>query len=85
MICIPGDTDESIIAGMILDEAAIGIVNDKTTAVRVIPVPGKKAGEVVNFGGLFGKGTIAEVSKWRPLKFLARGGQMSATIRSAKN
>ena len=85
MICIPGDTDESIIAGMIADEAAIGIVNDKTTAVRVIPVPGKKAGETVNFGGLFGAGTVANVSRWKPSKFLARGGQISGTIRSAKN
>jgi hypothetical protein len=85
MICIPGDTDESIIAGMIADEAAIGIVNDKTTAVRVIPVPGKRAGETVDFGGLFGTGTIADVSKWKASKFLGRGGQISATIRSAKN
>jgi hypothetical protein len=85
MICIPGDTDESIIAGMIADEAAIGIVNDKTTAVRVIPVPGKRAGQTVDFGGLLGKGTIVEVSKWKPAKFLSRGGQISRTIRSAKN
>jgi hypothetical protein len=85
MICIPGDTDEAIIAGMIADEAAIGIVNDKTTAVRVIPVPGKRAGQTVNFGGLLGKGTIVKVSKWKPAKFLSRGGQISRTIRSAKN
>ena len=85
MICIPGNTDESIIAGMIADEAAIGIVNDKTTAVRVIPVPGKRAGQTVYFGGLLGKGTIVRVSKWKPSKFLSRGGQISRTIRSAKN
>ena len=85
MICIPGDTDESIIAGMIADEAAIGIVNDKTTAVRVIPVPGKRAGQTVDFGGLLGRGTIIKVQKWRPTKFLSRGGQISRTIRSAKN
>jgi len=85
MICIPGDTDESIIAGMIADEAAIGIVNDKTTAVRVIPVPGKRVGQTVDFGGLLGKGTIVEVSKWKPAKFLSRGGQISRTLRSAKN
>ncbi len=85
MICIPGDTDESIIAGMIADEAAIGIVNDKTTAVRVIPVPGKRAGQTVDFGGLLGKGTIIKVTKWKPAKFLSRGGQISRTIRSAKN
>lgn len=85
MICIPGNTDESIIAGMIVDEAAIGIVNDKTTAVRVIPVPGKRAGQTVDFGGLLGRGTIVKVSKWKPTKFLSRGGQISRTIRSAKN
>jgi hypothetical protein len=85
MICIPGSTDESIIAGMIVDEAAIGIVNDKTTAVRVIPVPGKRAGQTVDFGGLLGKGTVVAVSKWKPAKFLSRGGQISRTIRSAKN
>jgi hypothetical protein len=70
---------------MIADEAAIGIVNDKTTAVRVIPVPGKRAGQTVYFGGLLGKGTIVRVSKWKPSKFLSRGGQISRTIRSAKN
>jgi hypothetical protein len=85
MVCIPGDTDESIIAGIIADEMAIGIVNDKTTAVRVIPVPGKGPGETVDFGGLFGTGTVVEVSKWKPQEFLARGGQISATLRSAKN
>lgn len=85
MICIPGDTDEAIIAGMIADEAAIGVVNDKTTAVRVIPVPGKRVGQTVSFGGLFGEGTVVDVSRWRPSKFLGRGGQISGTIRSAKN
>ena len=85
MVCVPGDTDESVIAGMIADEAAIGVVNDKSTAVRVIPVPGKKAGQTVNFGGLLGKGTIVNVTKWKPAKFLARGGHISRTIRSAKN
>jgi uncharacterized protein (UPF0210 family) len=85
MICIPGDTDESVIAGLIADEAAIGVVNDKTTAVRVIPVPGKKSGQKVNFGGLFGEGTVVDVRRWGPSKFLERGGQISGTVRSAKN
>jgi len=85
MVCIPGDTDESIIAGLIADEAAIGIVNDKTTAVRVIPVPGKRAGQTVKFGGLFGNGTIVDVSRWKLSNFLSRGGQISGTVRSAKN
>lgn len=85
MICIPGETDESIIAGMIADEAAIGIANDKATAVRVIPVPGKKAGQTVDFGGLLGKGTVVKLAKWKPTKFLARGGHISRMTGSAKN
>lgn len=85
MVCLPGDTDESIIAGLIADEAAIGVANDKTTAARLIPVPGKKAGQTVNFGGLYGSGTIVDVSRWKASKFLSRGGQISGTIKSAKN
>jgi len=85
MICLPGDTDESILAGIISDEMAIGIVNDKTTACRLIPVPGKKAGQTVDFGGLLGKGTIFPLQKWKPSKFVGRGGHISRSIRSAKN
>jgi len=85
MICLPGDTDESTIAGIIADEMAIGVVNDKTTACRLIPVPGKKAGQVVDFGGLLGKGTIMNMQKWNASKFIKRGGQISRSIRSMKN
>lgn len=85
MVCVPGDTDEWTIAGIIADEMAVGVVNDKTTAVRIIPVPGKRAGQTVNFGGLFGRGTVLRVPKWKPARFLGRGGQISRTIRSAKN
>lgn len=85
MICLPGDTPTETIAGIILDEMAIGIVNDKTTACRLIPVFGKKAGESVDFGGLLGKGTIVNISKWTPSKFVKRGGQISRTVRSFKN
>jgi len=85
MICIPGDTDVWTIAGLIADQAAIGIINDKTTSVRVIPVPGKKPGDVVDFGGLFGKGVVVRVPKWSSKKLLKRGGQISRAARSAKN
>jgi uncharacterized protein (UPF0210 family) len=85
MICIPGDTDVWTIAGMIADQAAIGIINDKTTSVRVIPVPGKKPGDTVDFGGLFGKGVVVEVPRWSPAGFLRRGGQISRAARSARN
>lgn len=85
MICVPGDTDVWTIGGLIADQAAIGIINDKTTSVRVIPVPGKKPGDSVDFGGLFGKGVVVRVQKWSPERFLRRGGQISRAARSAKN
>ena len=85
MICLPGDTDESTLAGIISDEMAIGVMNDKTTACRLIPVPGKRTGQTVDFGGLLGKGTIMSISKWKPSKFVKRGGHIARSIRSMKN
>ncbi len=86
MILIPGDTPPEAIAGLILDEAAIGVVNNKTTAVRVIPVPGGKAGEWIDFGGLFGAGTITPVnSPHGAAVFVNRGGQVPAPLRSLGN
>ena len=73
MIAIPGDTSVDIIAGIIADEAAIGMINNKTTAARLIPVPGKKAGEYVDFGGLLGKGPIIDVERHSPSVFVHRG------------
>ena len=85
MVCVPGDTDEAVINGLIADEIAIGVVNTKTTAVRVIPAYGKKVGDTVNFGGLLGYSPIMELNSYSPAKFIARGGRIPAPIHSLKN
>ncbi len=85
MIIIPGDTSAEIISGIIAAEAAIGMVNTKTTAVRLIPAIGKKAGEELNFGGLLGGGPIMEVNTKSPAKFINRGGRIPAPLQSLKN
>ena len=71
--------------GLIADEIAIGVVNTKTTAVRVIPAYGKKVGDSVNFGGLLGYSPIMDLSPYSPAKFIARGGRIPAPIHSLKN
>lgn len=85
MINIPGDTPDAVISAIIADEAAIGMVNSKTTAVRVIPAIGKSAGEELTFGGLLGSGPVMRVNKASPEKFIARGGRIPAPIQSLKN
>ncbi len=85
MIAIPGDTSAETISAIIADEAAIGVVNNKTTAVRVIPVPGKGVGESVDFGGLFGKAPIMPVHPCSSAAFIARGGRIPAPLNSLKN
>ena len=85
MIAIPGDTTADAIAGIIADEAAIGMINSKTTAVRVIPAIGKKDGEELDWGGLFGHAPIMKVNKMSPSKFINRGGQIPAPLHSLKN
>ncbi len=85
MIAIPGDTPPSVISGMIADECAIGMINGKTTAVRVIPVYGKTVGEEVDFGGLFGTAPIMKVSVGDPSAFIKRGGISPPPIHSFKN
>ena len=85
MIAIPGDTSEETIAGIIADEAAIGMMNQKTTAVRLIPVIGKGEGEVVEFGGLLGYAPIMPVNSFSCEKFVNRGGRIPAPIHSFKN
>ena len=85
MIAIPGDTPASTISGIIADEAAIGMVNQKTTAVRLIPVIGKGVGEVVEFGGLLGYAPIMPVNSFSCEAFVARGGRIPAPIHSFKN
>ncbi len=85
MIAIPGDTKAETIAGIISDEAAIGMINQKTTAVRLIPAIGKKAGDVVEFGGLLGYAPVMSVNNFDCSKFVNRGGRIPAPIHSFKN
>ena len=85
MITIPGDTKATTISGMIADEMAIGMVNQKTTAVRLIPVIGKKVGEVAQFGGLLGYAPIMPVNQFDCSAFIERGGRIPAPIHSFKN
>ena len=85
MIVIPGDTEPEVISALIADEAAIGMINCKTTAVRVVPAVGKKDDENLNFGGLLGYGPIMKISKVKPNIFVNRGGQIPAPLNSLKN
>lgn len=85
MIAIPGDTPETTISGIIADEMAIGMVNNKTTAVRVIPVPGKGVGDWAEFGGLLGGAPILPVNKFSCADFINRGGRIPAPIHSFRN
>lgn len=85
MIAIPGDTSAETISAIIADEAAIGVINNKTTAVRVIPVYGKSVGDSVEFGGLLGKAPIINVSGYSPARFISRGGRIPAPLHSNKN
>ena len=85
MIAIPGDTSAHTIAGIIADEAAIGMINNKTTAVRLIPAPGKTVGDTVEFGGLLGTGPVMSVNKASSEEFIARGGRIPAPIHSLRN
>lgn len=85
MIAIPGDTPASTISAIIADEAAIGMINNKTTAVRIIPAPGKGVGDCVNFGGLLGRAPIMPVHGESSEKFISRGGLIPAPIHSNKN
>ena len=85
MICIPGDTPAEVISGIIADEAAIGMVNFKTTAVRLIPAIGKNVGDELNFGGLLGSGPVMRVNTASPAKFIARGGSIPAPMQALKN
>ncbi|MGO2082552.1 PFL family protein [Vagococcus sp.] len=85
MIAIPGETSAATISAMIADEAAIGVINNKTTAVRLIPAFGKKVGEMVEFGGLLGRAPVMPINKYGSSDFIARGGRIPAPIHSFKN
>lgn len=85
MVAVPGHISASVLSGMISDEAAIGVYNNKTTAVRIIPVPGKDVGDSVVYGGLFGEAPIMEVNMKSPETFINRGGRIPAPIHSFKS
>ena len=85
MIAIPGDTPAETISGIIADEMALGTFNNKTTAVRIIPVPGKGVGDSVEFGGLLGTAPIMPVNTSSCAEFINRGGRIPAPIHSMRN
>jgi uncharacterized protein (UPF0210 family) len=85
MIALPGDTSAATISGIIADEMAIGMMNNKTTAVRVIPVPGKKAGDWAEFGGLLGGAPVMAVNPAKCDAFINRGGRIPSPIHSFRN
>ena len=85
MIALPGDTSAETISAIIADEAAIGMINTKTTAVRVIPAPGKKVGDYVEFGGLLGRAPVVAVHPFSSSAFITRGGRIPAPLNSLKN
>lgn len=85
MIAVPGDISAATISGIIADESAIGMINQKTTAVRIIPVIGKNIGDTVEFGGLLGYAPVMPVNKYSCEAFVNRGGRIPAPIHSFKN
>ena len=85
MIAVPGDTSAATISAIIADEAAIGMINNKTTAVRLIPVPNKTVGDIVEFGGLLGYAPIIKVHPFSSEEFIRRGGRIPAPVRSLTN
>jgi len=85
MIAVPGDISPDTISAIIADEAAIGMVNNKTTAVRIIPAIGKKEGDMLEFGGLLGSGPVMSIHEGSSSKFISRGGRLPAPMHSVKN
>jgi uncharacterized protein (UPF0210 family) len=85
MVAIPGETSVETIAAIIADEMAIGVMNNKTTGVRIIPAPGKRVGEIVEFGGLLGSAPVMAVNGFTSSRFIRRGGTIPAPIHSLKN
>ena len=85
MVVVPGDTSAETISGILADEVAIGVINTKTTALRIIPAPGKKVGDTVEFGGLLGTGPVMPVNPYGCVDFISRGGRIPAPMHSLKN
>ena len=85
MFAVPGNTTADVLSAIIADELSIGVINNKTTGVRVIPVPGKKPGDIVHFGGLLGSAPIMKVPKAASPKFIARKGRIPAPLTALRN
>ena len=85
MIAVPGNTSAETISAIIADESAIGVINNKTTAVRIIPAPNKNVGDTVEFGGLLGSAPVMSVNSAGSAEFIARGGRIPAPIHSLRN
>jgi uncharacterized protein (UPF0210 family) len=85
MIAVPGDTSAETISAIIADEAAIGMINNKTTAVRIIPAPGKTVGDSIEMGGLLGTAPVMPVHNESSVDFINRGGRIPAPLNSLKN
>ena len=85
MIAVPGDTPAETISAIIADEVAIGVINNKTTAVRLIPAPGKDVGDEVVYGGLFGRAPVMKINPYSSKDFIDRGGRIPAPMQSLKN
>jgi uncharacterized protein (UPF0210 family) len=85
MIALPGDTSAETIGGVIADACAIGVVNGKTTAARLIPVPGKTVGDTVSYGGLLGSAPVMDVSGWSCARLMRRAGRVPAPLNSLRN
>ena len=85
MIAVPGDVSPELLSAIIADEAAIGMINSKTTAVRLIPAVGKNVGERIDFGGLLGSAPVMPVHTGSPAEFISRGGRIPAPLQSLKN
>ena len=85
MIAVPGDTPAETLSAILADEAAIGMINNKTTAIRLIPAPGKDVGDTVEIGGLFGEAPVMPVHRASSAEFIARGGRIPAPLHSLRN
>jgi hypothetical protein len=85
MFAVPGNTAAEVLSAIIADELSIGVINNKTTGVRVIPVPGKKPGDIVHFGGLLGSAPVMKVPKAASPKFIARKGRIPAPLTALRN
>jgi uncharacterized protein (UPF0210 family) len=85
MVAVPGDTPPETLSAIIADEIAIGVVNNKTTAVRILPIPGTRVGDKIELGGLLGSAIVMDISRFSSRDFILRGGRIPAPLQSLKN